>query len=119
MAKLLKDFPVRLPADPPVWSPMQPDWEAAPCGMSRDSGPLTRANFDALCDELDSIDPYGSDWDIARFEHFTAGWLELIFCRPGSPAAAHIEETRDRLAAYPCLNEDLWVEYDAEDNGCR
>ena len=92
------------------------DWECAPCGVTRDSDALTRANFDALCDLFDNIDPYGEDWEVARFSHWAVGWVEEIFVRPKTRVAELAAETRTRLATYPCISEDLWIEYDAEDN---
>lgn len=88
------------------------DWECAPCGQSRDSDPLTRANFDALCDRFDAVDPYGNDWEIVRFGHWGVGWVEQIFVRPGSKCHEMCAEVRAQMANYPCLNEELWVEYD-------
>lgn len=88
------------------------DWEAAPCGQTKLSTALTRANFDALCDRLDNADPYGDTWEIVRFPHWKVGWLEVIFTKPGSVANSVAAETRVSLGEYPCLNEDLWVEYE-------
>src|SRR5512139_887633 len=97
----------------------EPDWECAPCGQSRDSEPLTCANFDALCDRFDEVDPYGNDWEILRFGHFASGWVENIFVRPGSKAAALLPGVREQMATYPCLDEEKWVEYDEAANATK
>lgn len=93
----------------------QPDWDCGPVGVTRDSDALTRANFDALCDELDAMDPHGREWEIIRWGHWAVGWIEEIFTKPGSKPGLHCEATRERLKDYPCLSEDLWVKYDMED----
>lgn len=105
----------------PVYEPevTEPDWECAPCGQTSESDPLTRANFDALCDRLDAVDPYGNDWEILRFGHFTAGWLENIFVRPGSKSAGLLPGIREQMATYPCLDEVKWVEYDEKENAAN
>jgi len=87
-------------------------WECAPCGVTRDSDPLTRANFDALCNQFDAVDPYGDDWEIIRFGHYSVGWIENIFVRPGSLVAELCPDVRLHMAKYPCLDEELWVKYD-------
>src|SRR5512139_3521144 len=107
----LSDFP------PPCAAPevAKPEWECAPCGVTRDSDALTRANFDALCDRLDNVDPNGDDWEILWFNHFACGWVEQMFVRPGTRLAEICAETRASLAQYPCLNEDLWLQYENEE----
>ena len=110
--KLLRDFPA------PEWEPevAASDWEWAPCGESRDSDALTRANFDALCDRFDTVDPYGNDWEIVRFGHFAVGWVEQIFVRPASKVSAMCPEIREFMGGYPCLDEDLWSQYESDDS---
>jgi hypothetical protein len=65
------------------------------------------------------VDPYGKDWEILRFKHFAAGWIEEIFVRPGSKVAAMCPNVRDEMAVYPCLDEANWVEYDEADEAAR
>lgn len=115
MAKLarLQDFPKSVDAIEVA----QPDWVCAPCGVCRDSSPLARSNFDALVDLLDNKDPYGSTWEILRFGHFGVGWIDEIFVQPDSECAKVAEEVRGRMAKYPCLDENLWAEYEMEDSG--
>ena len=108
----LADYP-KPDAEPEV---AEPNWEVGPCGVTRKSDPLTCANFDALCDRLDAVDPYGVNWEILRFPHFSTGWLEQIFVRPGSALATMCADVREQLARYPCLDEDKWVQYDEEAN---
>ena len=113
MVKLyFKEFPK------PEYEPalIQPNWECAPIGYSQTSGALECANFDHMENELDKLDPYGDTWEIAFFPHFSCGWLGNIFVKPDSAAAKLCDELRIKMANYPCLNEDLWVEYEAESN---
>ena len=108
MAKL-SDFPKSY-SEPEV---AESNWECAPVGVTRDSDALTRANFDALCDRLDAVDPYGDNWEIVRFGHFGVGWVEQIFVDPASKLAEILPGIRKELAGYPCLDEDLWFKYEA------
>lgn len=89
------------------------DWEAAPVGQTRDSDPLTQANFDALCDRLDNVDPYGNDWDYVRWAHWKHGWNEVIFVKPDTECARICDEVREQMKSYPCLDEGLWGQYQA------
>lgn len=114
MAKL-SDFP-KPKFEPEV---AEPSWECAPCGQTRDSDALTRANFDALCDRFDHVDPYGNDWEICRFKHFGAGWLENIFVRPNSAVHAICLSVKSDMSSYPCLDETLWVKYDEAEVAAR
>lgn len=111
----LSDFPTPA-AEPEI---AEPSWECAPCGVSRDSDPLTRSNFDALCDRFDAVDPYGNDWEILYFKHFKLSWVEQIFVRPGSKVAEMLAGIRTEMASYPCLDEALWVEYDEKEGAQR
>lgn len=119
MAKL-KDFP------PPI-EPAQVaarEWDCAPVGMTAQSDALTRANFDGLCDMLDAVDPGtsehgGKDWEILSFKHFDTKWSDHIFVRPGSECALVCDGARGLLSSYPCLDEDLWVEYEADDEAYK
>lgn len=92
----------------------QSDWLVAPVSQTYYSDPLTRANFDALWDELDECDPNGKDSELIRWPHFKTKWVECIFVRPGSKCANIAFRARESLAEYPILDEDLWVEYEAE-----
>lgn len=111
MILTLKDFP---PADTEF---ADESWQASPCGQTAKSDPLTRANFDAICDRLDDIDPNGYDWEIIRWPHWKCEWHEVIFVRPSTKCADLAHESRQMMAKYPCLNEDLWVEYEAGAEG--
>jgi hypothetical protein len=95
------------------------DWEAAPVGQTRDSDPLTRANFDALCDRLDTADPYGKDWDYVRWPHWKCGWNEVIFVRPESECARIAGDVREQMKTYPCLDEGLWGKYEAMEESLK
>ena len=89
------------------------DWEAAPVGQTKLSDPLTRANYDALCDRLDAVDPYGNDWEHVKWPHWKVGWHEVIFVRPDSECAKVADQTRTDMSQYPCLDEGLWGQYEA------
>lgn len=98
---------------------VQPDWTTAPCGQTRDSDALTRANFDAMCDRFDSLDPYGKDWEIVRWPHWELGWSEVVFVRPDSAVFHLAAVMRESMAKFPCIDEDLWVEYDTAENAAK
>ena len=118
MAKLyFRDFPSKISKEdikagkPEV---AQSNWECAPISLCRDSDPLEQANFDAFVDLLDKADPYAAAWEIIYFDHFAVGWTGHVFINPASaPLIKLADEARAQLAKYPCLNEDLWVEYAA------
>lgn len=93
----------------------QDDWIAGPCGNSKHSDALTRANFDALLDRLDAADPNGDTWEILLFHHWKHKWLELIFVKPGSKTETICAESRTSLKEFPCLDDQLWLQYDEED----
>jgi len=106
------DFPfVALEDD----SPIKPDWISGPCSTTGYSDPVVRANFDTLVDTLDHADPTGGHWDTAIYDHFAAGWLEVIFVEPGGKCAKLCDETRAFLAEFPVLDEHLVAVYTAEE----
>lgn len=92
----------------------KPDWLAACVGVTEKSDPLTRANFDALCDELDEKDPNGSTWEIVRWPNKQVGWYETVFVQPGTPTANVLEWAQQRMAKFPCIDEELWFQYESE-----
>lgn len=100
----LQDFP---PCDP---DRAQLDWICGPCGQTRDSEPLEEANFESAQLELYEVDPNQDDWEIICWRHWACGWVEEIFVRPGTKAAAVQTEMKNRLATYPCLNEHILAE---------
>ena len=111
MAKVyLRDFPPKLITKAEV---AQPDWICVPVSLCRDSESLERANFDEVDDIFDSLDPYAKKWECLYFDHFEVGWTGQIFVHPDFESK--IKELREKLAKYPCLNEDLWVEYEVQD----
>lgn len=108
MAKF-KDFP---PAD--ALEVVKPDWESAPCNQTALSDPLTRANFDAMVDQFDTVDPYGRDFEIVRYPHWAAKWADFVFYRPGSKVADRARLIQNEMLKFPCVNIDLWESYEDE-----
>jgi hypothetical protein len=107
----LKDFPGSQ-FTPDV---AQSNWTSGPCGVTRDSEALERANFDSLCELLDGLDPYGTTWEILRFGHWAVGWIDEVFTAPDSPAQHCANTTRELLLTYHVLDESLLSEYEAEE----
>ncbi len=106
MAKL-KDFP---PAE--HLEVAQPNWDTAPYGMSGLSDPLTCANFDAMLNQFDTIDPYGRDWETVVFKHWHVGEYEVAFVRPGSKVAERAAILREEAIKFPCVDIELWENYE-------
>lgn len=92
----------------------QPDWDSAPCGVTGLSDPLTRANFDAMLNQFDEIDPYGNDWEIVAYRHWETKTFEVVFVRPGSKVADRAQLIREEMAKFPCVSIDLWEQYEDE-----
>lgn len=97
----------------PTWfSPeIGPDWIASPCSHTPQSDALVESNFDAITAELDILDPNGATWGFAEFEHWSLGWVEFIFVKPGTDAHTTVTELRATIKKFGCLDEDLWLEY--------
>jgi hypothetical protein len=74
-----------------------PDWVYGPCGITKDSTAGELRNFDTALEYLDTIDPYGNDYEVVRFGHFAAGWFQGIFYRPGSDAGNLVEQMRETI----------------------
>lgn len=94
---------------------VEKNWVCGPCGQTRDSDALARSNFEAVCSQLDTLDPHGNDWDVLRFGHWAVGWIDEIFVRPDSECAALCAQLKEQLADYACLDESLWIQMDDED----
>ena len=110
MAKIyLRDF-CKSESQPEV---AQLDWECAPVGISFPSSALELSNFDTLQDRLDEVDPYASNWEILYFPNTEVKWLGQIFVKPDTDCARICDDIRLKMAAYPSLDDDRWVEYEA------
>lgn len=81
------------------------DWLFAPVEQNRDSDILTESNFAQAVRMLTEADPEGEDFQVHRFSHWAAEWVENIIVRPGSKCAAVCEDIAARLEDYPILNE--------------
>lgn len=89
------------------------DWFVAPCILTRDSDALERANYTAQAVALQRVNAGAvSDTEELRFRHWGPGWFEIVLVRPGSAAATVAQTLVDRLANYPCLDDDLWTEFE-------
>jgi hypothetical protein len=92
--------------------PDHQDWEVGPCLKTRDSGPWELANFDALIEALEAVDPEADDHFQPSFNHWGPGWVEITLCRPGSKAAIVQAEIASALADYPVVDESKLSEYE-------
>lgn len=110
-ARLLRDFPYTS-----LDCVAGTEWIAGPVSQCKGSDTVERANFDALCDLLDSADPNGGDWEIIRFSHFGVEWIDLVFARPSSNAAMALGAAREMLEICPILDEVLLTQYEKESN---
>lgn len=91
------------------------DWLVGPCGTNRDADVRTRANWKALNNVLDEIDPDGNDHEVHRFGHWGPGWFEIVLVRPDTKCAEEAESIENGLADYPCVSDEvLSEEEDAE-----
>ena len=87
----------------------------APCGRHRDSDALERSNFDTVIALLDDIDHDGHD--IADFSHWAVGWIdEITYDLGNADMVAAVADIRARHDDYPVLDEDLYYEYEWEEN---
>lgn len=86
----------------------RPDWLVGPCGRTRDSDAVERANYTTAVAALAEVDPEGLDFEVLRWTHWACGWVVEVVTRPGSRAADVAAELRARLAEYPVLDEAAW-----------
>ena len=87
------------------------DWICGPCSLSGLSDVTESANYDALTDRLDTVDPHGRDWEVVRIDSGLCGYTEHVFARPGSKAVAVLGKAREELATSPILDDALLAEY--------
>lgn len=105
-----RDIPLaEFPAGMESWSGLaQPDWICGPCVCSDVSSDVEARNFHVLWDRLATLHAQpdrgqDNDWDLITATHWTAGTVEFIFVRPGSPAHALCDDIRRELACFPDL----------------
>ncbi len=87
------------------------DWVVAPCTVTRDSGALDRANFEA---QLEILGGESDTVEVHRFGHWGPGWFEIAIVSPSREA--EVEAIEASLADYPVLDEEKhsnleWTEY--------
>ncbi len=88
------------------------DWLVAPCGRTRDSGPLELSNFDAA---LKAMGGEGDDVEVHRFGHWGPGWFEIVIVRPDSHAATVAQDMETALENYPVLDDEDFSRREWED----
>ena len=89
-------------------------------GQHRDSDILTRCNWQAavetletLAEQLDAFDDAGDSYvQIAQDSHWAVGWCDTLLVHKGAPAQliAEAESIVKRLRDYPILDENLFCE---------
>lgn len=96
-------------------------------GQNRDSGCLTRANFDAAWDavqgfrEVDIANPAEDEEDMASVQkvkenHWAVGWVEWIAIHRSNTAALEVaDRIMGKLDGYPVVDEELWSRYEDEE----
>lgn len=94
--------------------PENQDWLVGPCGTNRDADVLTQANWKALNNELDKIDPDLLDHEVHRFGHWANGWFEIVIIRPNSKCVEFALECESGLANYPVLCENTLADLELE-----
>lgn len=108
----LRDWAPTVVDTPGVGPRDKKDWLVLPVVQTRDSGALDRANFDAARKMLDR---YGDDVEVLHYKHWGPGWVEIIVVAPVSGAATEARDIAAALEEYPVLDEDLWSEYESEE----
>ena len=103
-------------------------WLVAPCTQHRDSDALERSNFDTLKARLeattdiegltdpDDDTPDAYNWRVVRERHWGGGWVEWIAVHPDAVNAVKVAtEAAESLELYPVLDDDLFSEYESDD----
>jgi hypothetical protein len=94
-------------------------------GQNRDSGCLTRSNFDAGLKAVKAVaskDSIPGDEDdmatiqVVRENHFLCGWVEWIAIHESDCAALELADSiLEKIEDYPVIDENLWSEYESDD----
>lgn len=92
----------------------QETWFVAPVSHNRDSGVLTRANWDAF---VAMIGPESEDaYQIHRFGHWGPGWFEIILINPANEKLVKIgNDAENALADYPVLDDELFSQMEMDE----
>ena len=90
-------------------------WYVSPCLQTRDSTALEHANYRAVLDALEGVDPERVDHEERRFGHWGPGWYEIILARPDTAAARALEDCARALADYPVLDDELHSRLELEE----
>jgi hypothetical protein len=79
--------------------------------FSRDSNVYEVANFIGIANYLMDIEPESEQgWKIARFGHWSCGYLYCIFVHKDSPLVPLCETIARSLREYPIFDEDILAE---------
>ena len=79
--------------------------------FTRDSNVYEVANFIGIANHLMDIEPESdSGWKIARFGHWSCGYLYCIFVHKDSPLVPLCETIARSLREYPIFDEDILAE---------
>lgn len=89
-------------------------WFVAPCSQTRDSGPLSRANFTTLETMLEDA---GLEYENHRFGHWGPGWFEILIVKPTEEAKTFLESVIKGLEDYPVLDDEALSAEESEEAG--
>ena len=82
--------------------------------QNRDSGKLTRSNFEvalkALGGESDNV-------EVHRFGHWACGWWEVIAVKRGTPEYRIAEDIEASLSDYPVLDDEHYSQLEWNEAG--
>jgi len=90
-------------------------WFVAPCGRSRDSDAIERANWSEQLERLGGED--GERVVVVRESNFLCGWVEWVaLAADATDLHAIADDIQAKLDTYPILNEDAveWEELDED-----
>jgi hypothetical protein len=77
------------------------EWLVAPVCQTRDSGPLSRSNFEVALRELGGE---SETVEVHRFGHWGPGWYEIIIVDPSRES--EVEDLERALSRYPVLDDE-------------
>ncbi len=75
-------------------------WLVAPVIRNRDSGVLTKSNWEC---QIDTLKLAEAEYETHSFGHWANGWFELVLVHPDHVAA--VAEIEESLFDYPILDE--------------
>lgn len=95
-------------------------WGFTPFAQTRDSGTITRSNFEVI--KKDLTERFGDDVDVLCSSHWAHGWSEQIIVRvkdnDDQPTSAFeaVVEWEEALENYPVASDDHLSELEVEEN---